>query len=83
MRSGRSTGHLPVTRTVDVLDQTETVYRPICRDKNVEPDVALGRSSVDEGVAGGGFATSRLGRVALRAEGSARRSGNVRTPPAR
>lgn len=37
-------------------------------------------STVDDGVSGGGFATSRLGKVAVRVEGSARTNGDMNTP---
>ena len=42
--------------------------------------VTVQGSSVDEGVSGGGFATTRIGSYALRGEASARRNGNLRTP---
>ena len=42
--------------------------------------VSLQGSSVDDGVSGGAFVTTRIRSVAVRGEGSARRNGNLNTP---
>ena len=42
--------------------------------------ISLQGSSVDAGVSGGAFATTRVGPLAIRGEGSARRNGNLQTP---
>ena len=42
--------------------------------------VSIQGSSVDDGISAGAFATTRVGSLALRGEGSARRNGNLQTP---
>lgn len=42
--------------------------------------VTLQGSSVDDGLSGGAFATTKAGSLALRGEASARRNGNLQTP---
>lgn len=42
--------------------------------------VTLQGSSVDDGLSGGAFATTKAGSMALRGEASARRNGNLQTP---
>jgi iron complex outermembrane receptor protein len=53
---------------------------PVSRPEHAHGTLTFQGSSVDRGVNGGGFVTTALGPFAVRAEASARASGDVRTP---